>query len=150
VALIEAGKTAPPVPGVTFGDGPVALVFYKVTCPVCQMAAPKVEALAMAYAGHVVGIGQDPTPDLERFKREYGMGVPGTPDLPPYEVSNAYGIETVPTLVLVDGDGSVVDTVASWDRDGYNRASERLATLLGAEPVVVSDPSDGLPAFRPG
>ncbi len=150
MALIESRQAAPPVPGVTFGNGPVALVFYKVTCPVCQMAAPKVDILARAYPGHVVGIGQDPPPELERFSEEYGMGIPATPDLPPYDVSNDYGIESVPTLVLVDADGSVVDTVASWDRGAYNRASELLATLLGTEPVVVSDPSDGLPAFRPG
>jgi hypothetical protein len=44
----------------------------------------------------------------------------------------------------------VADAVVSWDRTGYNRASARLASLLGVEPVSVSDSSDGLPPFRPG
>lgn len=144
------GAPAPPVHGVTFVDGPTAVGFYKVTCPVCQMAAPKIEALGRAYPGRVVGVGQDPNGELERFGREFGMAVPAVPDLPPYDVSNAFGIETVPTVVLVGGDGTVVDTVVSWDRDGYNRVSARLAELAGAEPVVVSEPSDGLPPFRPG
>ena len=149
MAAIEVGQAAPPVPGVTFGDG-LALVFYKVTCPVCQMAAPKVDAMARAYPGRVVGIGQDPPDALERFGREFGMDVPALPDLPPYDASNAYGIESVPTLFVVDAAGTVADAVVAWDRSGYNRASARLAELLGVEPVTVSESSDELPPFRPG
>jgi hypothetical protein len=78
------------------------------------------------------------------------MDVPAVPDLPPYDVSNAYGIEAVPTLFVIDGAGQVADAVVSWDRAGYNRASARLAQLLGVEPAMVSDSSDGLPPFRPG
>ena len=128
----------------------MALVFYKVTCPVCQMAAPKIDALARSYPGRVVGVGQDPPDQLKRFGREFRMDVPAVADLPPYDVSNAYGIETVPTLVVIDGAGAVAEAVVSWDRAGYNRASTRLAELLGVEPVTVSDSSDGLPPFRPG
>jgi thiol-disulfide isomerase/thioredoxin len=150
MAVIGVGEAAPPVSGVTFADGPVALVFYKVTCPVCQMAAPKVDAMAGAYPGRVVGVGQDPPDELDRFGREFGMDVPAVPDLPPYDVSNAYGIESVPTLFVIDRTGAVADAVVSWDRAGYNRASARLAELLGVEPAMVSDSSDGLPPFRPG
>jgi peroxiredoxin len=128
----------------------VALVFYKVTCPVCQMAAPKIDAMAGSYAGRVLGVGQDPPDELERFGRQFGMDIPAVADLPPYDLSNAYGIETVPTLFVIDGAGVVADAVVSWDRAGYNRASARLAELLGVEPVTVSDSSDGLPPFRPG
>jgi thiol-disulfide isomerase/thioredoxin len=148
--VIAVGEAAPLVPGLTFADGPVALIFYKVTCPVCQMAAPKVDAMARAYPGRVVGVGQDPPDELERFGREFGMGVPAVPDLPPYDASNAYGIESVPTLFVIDRTGAVADAVVSWDRAGYNRASARLAELLGVDPATVSDSSDGLPPFRPG
>ncbi|HVH52849.1 MAG TPA: redoxin domain-containing protein [Actinomycetota bacterium] len=150
MGVIGVGEAAPPVPGVTFADGPVALVFYKVTCPVCQMAAPKVDVMAAAYPGRVVGVGQDPPDALDRFGREFGMDVPAVPDLPPYDASNAYGIESVPTLFVIDRTGAVADAVVSWDRAGYNRASGRLAELLGVEPAMVSDSSDGLPPFRPG
>jgi len=147
---IEIGTTAPPVPGVELGGEPVALVFYKVTCPVCGTAAPKIDLLGRAYPDHVVGIGQDPPEALEEFGRDLGMGIRTIADAPPYDLSNAYGIEVVPTLVMIGPDGKVADTVVSWDRDGYNRIAGRLAELTGAEPVVVSDESDGLPAFRPG
>jgi hypothetical protein len=76
--------------------------------------------------------------------------VPVTSDAPPYGISNAYRIETVPTTIVIDGQGNVSDVVEAWDREGLNRASKALADLLGADPVIVSEPSDGLPAFKPG
>jgi peroxiredoxin len=150
MGVIAVGDAAPLVPGGAFQEGPVALVFYKVTCPVCQMAAPKIDALTRSYPGRVVGVGQDSLDELERFGREFGMDVPAVADLPPYDVSNAYGIDTVPTLFVIDGAGVVADAVVSWDRAGYNRASAGLAELLGVESAMVSDSSDGLPPFRPG
>jgi thiol-disulfide isomerase/thioredoxin len=150
MAVIAVGDDAPLVPGGAVHGGPVALVFYKVTCPVCQMAAPKIDTMARSYPGRVLGVGQDPADELERFGREFGMDIPAVADLPPYDVSNAYGIETVPTLVVIDSAGEVADAVVSWDRAGYNRASARLAELLGVELAMVSDSSDGLPPFRPG
>jgi thiol-disulfide isomerase/thioredoxin len=151
MAPLAPGTAAPPIEGIELGHAPAALFFYKVTCPVCQMAAPKADILATAYPGRVCGVGQDPKPKLSRFATEYGGGeFASVPDLPPYDVSNAYGIETVPTLFVVDSNGTIVETVESWDREGYNRASRTLAALLGEQFVEISNPSDGLPVFRPG
>src|SRR5512132_2005571 len=146
MAVIAVGDAAPLIPGGAVQEGPVALVFFKVTCPVCQMAAPKIDTMARSYPGRVVGVGQDPPDELERFGREFRMDIAAVADIPPSDVSNAYGIETVPTLFVIDGAGVVADAVVSWDRAGYNRASARLAELLGVEPVTVSDSSDGLPS----
>jgi thiol-disulfide isomerase/thioredoxin len=147
---IEIGSPAPPARDVSFEDGPVGLFFYKVTCPTCQLAAPKMAAFERAYPGRVVGFGQDPPDVLEAFGEFHGMGIRTVSDEPHYEVSDAYGIVSVPTLVVVDDDGVVVDRVDGWDRAGFNRASERISARLGAEPAVISEPSDGLPAFKPG
>lgn len=147
---LQAGQKAPPVPGVDFAAGPIALFFYKVTCPVCQMAAPAARTFDQAYPGRIVGIGQDPQEKLVHFDREFGLGFSSVTDPPPYEVSNAYGIASVPTLFLVGTDGTVLESVPSWDRDGYNAVSNRLAKELGVPPVTVSQPGDGLPPFRPG
>jgi thiol-disulfide isomerase/thioredoxin len=146
--VISVGSRAPNVPGAP--AGPHALVFYKVTCPTCQVAAPAFQRLAEAYRGAVAGVGQDPRDRLEGFSREFAMSFPSEPDLAPYPVSDAYGIEHVPTLVVVDAGGQVADVVVSWDREGVNRASATLAGLLRADPAVVSEPGDGLPEFRPG
>ena len=146
---IAIGSRAPAVDGVGV-VGPHALVFYKVTCSVTQMAGPPIARLGDAYPGTVVGVGQDPPDDLAAFAATYAWRFPQVPDLAPYTASNAYGIVSAPTVVVVDGEGLVADVVESWDRDGVNRTSSTLAGLLQAEPAILSEPGDGLPAFKPG
>jgi peroxiredoxin len=126
------------------------LFFYKVTCPTCQMAGPPMGSFARAHPGRVVGIGQDPPERLEEFSARYGVSFPSVPDLPPYELSAAFGVRTVPTTFLVGEDGVVLDVVEAWDRDGLNRLARRLSELTGSDYRPVSDHSDGLPAYRPG
>ena len=147
---IQVGERAPEVPGVTFGDGPVGLFFYKVTCPTCQLAAPTLGAFERAYPGRVIGIGQDPQDVLDSFGEVHGMEIASREDPPPYDVSNAYRIVSVPTLVVVDGEGTVVESVAAWDRKGFNRASARIAEGLDLDPVTVSESGDGRPELKPG
>ena len=145
---LAPGGAAPPIEGIDLGE-PTVLVFYKVTCPVCQLAAPVVERLHRAYPGRVRGVGQDPSDALDEFGRTYGLTVPVTSDRPPYPASNAYGVRVVPSLFLVEG-GEVRDVVESWDRDGFNRVSAGIAERTGANAVSVSAAADGLPSFRPG
>ena len=146
---IAVGSVAPPVAGVA-ADGSRALVFYKVSCPTCQMAAPMMDRFDRAYPGRIAGVGQDPPEALAAYATTYGQTFPSVSDLPPYDASNAYGIENVPTLFVIGDNGRVADVVESWDRDGVNRASATLATLLGVDPATISEPGDGLPPFRPG
>jgi hypothetical protein len=146
---IEVGAAAPPVEGVPI-RGPHALVFYKVTCGTTQLAGPPISRLGDAYPGAVAGVGQDPPEALTAFAETYAWRFPQVPDLAPYEASDAYGIVSAPTVVVVDDEGRVADVVESWDRDGVNRASATLAGLLDAEPAIVSEPGDGLPDFKPG
>ena len=142
---------APQIPGIDLGIGdPVGLFFYKVTCPTCQMAAPTMRGFERAFPGRVVGIGQDPASELARFTDAYDMGIASIEDRPPYPVSDACAVESVPTLYLVDGDARVIESVGAWDRDGFNRVAATLAELSGAEPVLISTPDDGRPGFKPG
>jgi thiol-disulfide isomerase/thioredoxin len=150
VTPIALGAVAPALPAPAPADGPSAVFFYKVTCPVCQLAAPKVRAFGEAYPGHVVAVGQDPADTLAVFEREYAFDLPTISDGRPYELSDAFGIEVVPTLFVLDAGRTVVDVVESWDREGLNRASATLAGLLDLTPRTISDPDDGLPSFRPG
>ncbi len=146
---LAPGSPAPPVPGLEETEGPRALFFYKVTCPVCQMAAPKVEAFERGYPGRILGIGQDPEPELTAFSGAAGMTFPSLSDLRPFPLSNAYGIRTVPTMFLVEG-GLVRATVEAWDRRGLNALSREMADRTGEPFAQVSMDGDGLPPFRPG
>ena len=149
--MIGVGEQAPAVDGVELRGRPTVLWFYKVTCSTSQLAAPKAEILAEAYPDSVVGVGEDPPQALEAFSEQFGMpSLRSVPDLEPFPASNAYDIDSVPTMFLVDADGRIDDVVQSWDREGYNRVSARLAELTGAGFVEISNESDGLPAFKPG
>jgi hypothetical protein len=108
-----------------------------------MMAAPKIQALADGGV-RVVAIGEDPPPALERYAAEHGQRVVTLSEASPYPVSDAYALTVVPTLYAIDRAGNVVDAVQSWDRVRWNE----LAAGLGVPSV--SDPSDGLPTFRPG
>ena len=126
-----------------WADGDTVVAFFKVTCPVCQLVAPKLQALAEAGA-RVTAIGQDPAPALIAYAQRHGQQVPTVTEPPPYRVSNAYGITAVPTVFLVGQDGIVKETVAGWDRAKWNH----LAATVGAPPL--SADGDGLPLYRPG
>ncbi len=126
-----------------WADGPAVLAFFKVTCPVCQMVAPKLRALAEGGA-RVLAVGQDPAAALVRYAGEHGQGVPTVSEAAPYGVSSAYGVSSVPSLFVVDPGGVVADAVAGWDRDRWNA----VAAAVNAPPVSVE--GDGLPVFRPG
>lgn len=146
---LKVGDVAPAVPGVDMADGPIGLFFYKVTCPTCQLAAPAMAGFERAFPGRVVGVGQDPEHQLARFTQEHAMGIGSVEDPPPYTASDAYEVESVPTLFLVEN-GRVLDAVGAWDREGFNRVGDTLAERLGEEPVAVSTEGDGLPDFKPG
>ncbi len=126
-----------------WADGPVIVAFFKVTCPVCQMVAPKLTALAEGGA-RVLAVGQDPPAALVRYASEHGQEVPTVSEAAPYGVASAYGVSSVPSLFLVEPGGVVADAVAGWDRDRWNA----VAAAVGAPPV--SSAGDGLPVFRPG
>src|SRR5205085_8108931 len=53
-------------------EGQVVLAFFKVSCPVCQLAAPKVQALADGGV-RVTAIGEDPAPAIVKYAERYGQ-----------------------------------------------------------------------------
>lgn len=151
--MIAAGAVAPSfaLPDAVTGetvtdpwrDGRTVVVFFKVTCPVCKMVASKVTALAEGGA-RVVAVGEDPPAALQRYAAAEGQRVTTLSEAAPYRVSDAYGVSSVPTLFLVEPDGTVADAVGGWDRIRWNA----VAAACGAAAISVE--GDGLPVFRPG
>src|SRR5215210_5883472 len=129
--------------GDPWAGGTTVVAFFKVTCPVCRMVAPKLTALAEGGA-RVLAVGQDPPAALVRYAKEQGQRVPTVSEAAPYGVSSAYGVYSVPTLFVVEPGGVVADAVGGWDRDRWNA----VAAAVGAPAVSVA--GDGLPVFRPG
>lgn len=100
--------------------GPVVLVFFKISCPVCQYSLPYFERLAQALEDKgvsVVAISQDDEENTVRFMRTYGIGFHTARDNERgYAVSNAYGLTNVPTVFEITGDGKIAASVVGWSK----------------------------------
>jgi peroxiredoxin len=122
----------------------VVLVFFKVSCPTCQFTVPHLQRIFAnpdnVWEGQLWAISQDDPEDTRRFARQYGITFDMLIDEYPYDVSNAYGIVSVPTLFVVERDGKI-----TMSDSGFSKAS--LNQIAGYE---LFTPNDGLPAARPG
>ncbi len=131
---------------------PVVLVFFKTTCPTCMLVFPYIERLYQAYGRSgltVWGMSQDPLDDSLAFARDYGATFPILLDTT-WDVSDAWRINTVPTVFLIDAVGKIALTSVSFYKDELNRMAELVAARIGVDAVVVAPPDDGKPTFKPG
>src|SRR5262249_5365167 len=89
--------------------GPVIAAFFKISCPVCQFTFPYLERIHRAYGDSkvsVLGISQNNLEDSRSFAKEYNLTFPiALDDTRKYPVSNAYGLNTVPSVFLISPDG---------------------------------------------
>ncbi len=135
-------------------QGPVALAFFKISCPVCQMAFPYFERLHQAFRGknvQVIGISQDSAADTAAFAKEFGITFPiALDDTKKYPASNAYGLTNVPTLFLISPDGKIKVSAVGWSRDDLHRVSDEFAAATGSEKKEIVHASDDVPFFKPG
>lgn len=128
----------------SLSKGRVLLVFFKISCPVCQFALPFTERLAKRGRGlKIIGISQDDAKGTEIFRKTFGLSYPIALDhLGSYPVSNAYGLTNVPTMFLVGEDGNVEQTVVSWSKaeieeiDKLHRDSPDAPFFLPSEQVA--------------
>ncbi len=126
-------------------DGPALVAFFKVSCPVCQYTFPFLERLHQgAGAVQIVAISQDKAGATEEFCREFGVTFTTLLDDPKnYAVSNAFSIANVPSLFLIEADGSVSASESGFSR----RVLETVGKRVG---VSVFLPGESVPESRPG
>jgi peroxiredoxin len=124
--------------------GPVALVFYKASCPTSQFTLPHVQRIfggaGKNWGLQIWAISQDDTKDTQGFASHFGIEFDILIDEHPYEVSATYGIGYVPSLFVIEQDGTI-----SLSDFGFTKAS--LNRIAGFE-LFPAD--DGLPATRSG
>jgi peroxiredoxin len=133
--------------------GPVALAFYKISCPVCQYAVPFVERIHKAYGNErvtVLGISQDDPRDTREFCDEYGLTFPALVDEEGYPVSNKYGLTNVPTLILVQPDGRVKVGEHGFSKRALETVSKELAAAAGKPVAPVFLAGEVVPDYKPG
>jgi peroxiredoxin len=135
--------------------GPVLLAFFKVTCPVCQYTFPFLERIHQGSGAsdasaanapvRIVGISQDNARTTLEFAEEFGLSFPLLVDEAGkgYAASNAYGITSVPSLFLVEPNGSIALSDSGFTRRGLVAVGERAG-------VIPFRPDERVPERRPG
>jgi peroxiredoxin len=134
--------------------GPVVVGFFKVSCPVCQLAFPYLERMHNAYRGKnvtFVGVSQNDQKETAQFARDYGISFPLLlDDTKKYPVSNAYGLTNVPTVFYIAPDGEIELAMVGWSRDDMTKINQELASAITITPPEVFHRSEDVPAFKPG
>jgi peroxiredoxin len=125
--------------------GPVLLAFFKVSCPVCQLTFPFLERLNNAGILPVYGISQNGARDTRDFNEDFGVTFPTLLDDEDegFPASNAFGISSVPTLFLVERDGTISQVVEGWRK----KEMEGLGAKAGA---AVFRQGDNVPEWKAG
>lgn len=125
--------------------GPALLVFYKISCPVCQFTLPYLQRLAANPALQVIGISQDDASATRGFNQRLGVKFPTLLDRGSegYPASNAYGIASVPSLFLVESDGTVARSFNGFSKRDF----EEIGARAGVAPF---GPEDHVPEWKAG
>lgn len=124
--------------------GPALVALYKVSCPVCQLTFPFLDRIAKGNL-QVIGISQDNQRDTEKFRKAHAPQVPMLLDRDHdnYPVSNAFGVSHVPSMFLIEQDGTISK---SWE--GFVKSEmESLGKRAG---VVAFRPEDKVPEWKAG
>jgi peroxiredoxin len=134
--------------------GPVVAAFFKVSCPVCQFTFPFLERLHKRYGGDGItflGISQDDARSTSQFAKEYGITFPMLiDDENGYVVSNAYGLSNVPTIFLIDTDGTVKVSSMGFDKKDLETIAAELAQRKKISLALLFRPDEVIPANKPG
>lgn len=111
-------------------NGPVLLVLYKISCPTCQLTLPFLSRIASG-ALQILAISQDDAAATRKFQARFGA-LPTLLDREEegYPVSNAFGIDHVPSLFLIEPDG-----IISLATEGFVKAElESIGARAGLPP----------------
>lgn len=163
---VNAGRTAPGfslqgLDGKAYSlealrqKGPVVAAFFKASCPVCQFTFPFLQRLYERYGNDEVaflGISQDDAKTTASFVKEYGATFPVALDLKEkgYAASNAYGLTNVPTIFLVDPEGSVLVSSMGFVRRDLEQIAANLAERKKTAPTALFRANESVPENRPG
>jgi len=124
--------------------GPVVLVFYKGSCPTCQFTLPYIQQIYSEVGSTAPrtlwGISEDDPEETRAFARDYGITFDLLIDEYPYAVSAAYGLHSVPSIFIVQRDGTINLSDFGFSKSALNQ-------IAGFEFFTSND---GLPATRPG
>ena len=107
------------------------LCFVKEDCATCQMTMPLIECAHAAFASKldVLAIGQDAEGNAKLVETHH-LKTPMLDDST-LHVSFAYGLDTVPTIILATPDGTEMRRFVGFDKPDWQNMMDELARLSG-------------------
>jgi peroxiredoxin len=166
MAALSAGTTAPQfeLPLIEGGAdfsleaararGPVLLVFFKISCPVCQYALPFLERIYRTHGGGkvtIVGISQNGAKDTRQFLDRFGITFQVLLDDPKsYPVSNAYGLTNVPTAFWIAEDGEIEIASVGWVKADVEQVARKASDANAAKATPIFASGEQIADFRAG
>ena len=123
--------------------GPVLLVFFKVTCPVCQLTMPFLERLHASGALPIYGISQNDAADTREFNGYFGVSFATLLDAEDEDFPPAMptASRAFPACSWWSRDGMISRVIEGWNK----KDMESLAEAAGIAPVPA-----GATTFRRG
>lgn len=124
------------------------LCFVKEDCPTCRLSMPLIREMQERYGESVDiwAVGQDAAGNAVLID-EFGLPGPMLDDSA-LKVSFAYQIETVPTIILADGEGREQRRFHGFGRDDFRDITTELSRLSGLDAVAVD--WESYPVSMPG
>lgn len=133
-------------------DGPLTfLVFYKFSCPTCQLTLPYVDKIYASYGNDVrfFAIAQDDAEKTQQFVDEYRLTIPVLLDEAPYPISRQYQIVSVPSIFLVNPDHRIRYSGDGFVKQELMNLADVLAEKIG-KPQIELFGNENAPEFKPG
>jgi peroxiredoxin len=135
--------------------GPMLTAFFKISCPVCQFTFPFLQRLYERYGSEDVtflGISQDDAKAAAGFAKQYAITFPIALDEKEngYPASNAYGLTNVPTVFLIEPEGTVRVSSMGFVKSDLEQTAATLADRRKIAPAALFRANESVPANRPG
>jgi len=112
---------------------PRVLAFFKISCPTCQFTLPFLDRLHPHV--RIYGISQNDATDTREFNDAFNLTFPTLldPEDDDFPASNTFGITHVPTIFLIEPDGTIGRVIDGWNK----REMEQLGAVRATDDVPV-------------
>lgn len=134
-------------------NGPALVVFFKVSCPTCQLTLPFIQRLQEAYGGanlSIVAVSQDDSASTREFAQQFGIRLPLLIDAQGYVASKAYGLTNVPSMFWINPDGKIHISSVGFSKTDLAKISDEAAVATGRPAKSIFRPGEKVPEFKPG
>jgi peroxiredoxin len=127
------------------------LVFYKFSCPTCQLTLPYINKIYEAYGNDVrfFAIAQDNSEKTEQFVEDYRLSLPVILDETPYPVSRQYQLVSVPSIFLINPDHTIRYAGEGFVKQELLNLADVIAEKSG-KPQIELFGNEPVPEFKPG